>query len=149
VVSLVACLALIEWLVRQLLARPPEPWKHAAYGLSLAATAALTVLTAYRFIDDLSVVVSWESAPEFLWIGLHAIPVTALSLLVAFQTWLNGGRGDSPDKLRRMARWSALAIASVVAVLLAGVYCEMLRPLPFPPPSSWRELLRPDRGDLH
>jgi|GEM_PF-6908565 len=133
VVSLVACLALMEWLVRQLWARPPEQWKRAAYGLSLVVTASLTVLTACRFIDDLFVVVSWESGPEFLWIGLHAIPLINLSGLVAFQTWLTrGGRG--PDKLRRVARWIAIATAAVVAVPLAGVYYEMVRPLPFPPP---------------
>jgi len=133
VVSLVACLALMEWLVRQLWARPPEQWKRPAYGLSLVVTASLTVLTAYRFIDDLFVVVSWESGPEFLWIGLHAIPLAGLALLVAFQAWLNGG-GDSPEKLRRVARWITVAIAALVAVPLAWVYWEMIRPLPFPPP---------------
>jgi hypothetical protein len=136
VACLVSCAALVAWLSLTLWSHPPR-WKRRGYALALALFAALGILLAARYFDELLLRPAGDIGKELLWLSIHAAPLIVLALLSAATGWLASRDWKGPgSRASRSLRGATLAGGAVLLLPASWLYWQMVRPLPFPPPPA-------------
>jgi hypothetical protein len=134
---LVACVALVAWLILKLRAGVPTRLSRMAHVIALGTLAGIATLLVARYVDEFF----FQTAPDLVpWLQAVGVPLLALAAFSALHTWLSriDWSGVS-NTWRRAARGLAWTAAVFIAVPATWLYWQMLWPTPFPPPPTTDE----------